>query len=170
MTGEYYWQRTVELRCWNGWSTCMGRRERGPRRSQTRSRRILSPPSGSGRRRKQIKYTPWTGRNCLFVLLKWITIFFIQPRFNPLFEEEAVIETNLSKDVIDDQETISTTSSGYGSNTTHKGKLISFFLTKNEGFFTKRIYGNKIVYDSLGILNWILESSVWGKEDKMCQI
>ena len=78
---------------------------------------------------------------------------FIHCRFNPLFEEEAVIETNLSKDVIDDQETISTTSSGYGSNTTHKGKLISFFLTKNEGFFTKRIYGNKIVYDSLGILN-----------------
>ena len=76
-----------------------------------------------------------------------MTIFFIQPRFNPLFEEEAVIETNLSKDVIDDQETISTTSSGYGSNTTHKGKLISFFLTKNLGFFTKRIYGNKIVSD-----------------------
>ena len=81
-----------------------------------------------------------------------MTIFY-STRFNPLFEEEAVIETNLSKDVIDDQETISTTSSGYGSNTTHKGKLISFFLTKNEGFFTKRIYGNKIVYDSLGILN-----------------
>lgn len=44
-------------------------------------------------------------------------------RFNPLFEEEAVIETNISKDVTDDQETISTTSSGYGSNTTHKEQL-----------------------------------------------
>ena len=64
--------------------------------------------------------------------------FFIPPRFNPLFEEEAVLETNLSADVTDDQETISTTSSGYGSNTTHKGKLVSFFLTKNEGFFTEK--------------------------------
>ena len=76
-----------------------------------------------------------------------LIFFYSTSRFNPLFEEEAVIETNIFKDVIDDQETISTTSSGYGSNTTHKGKLISFFLTKNLGFFTKRIYGNKIVYD-----------------------
>ena len=50
--------------------------------------------------------------------------FYSTSRFNPLFEEEAVIETNISKDVTDDQETISTTSSGYGSNTTHKGELI----------------------------------------------
>ena len=54
---------------------------------------------------------------------------FIHCRFNPLFEEEAVIETNISKDVTDDQETISTTSSGYGSNTTHKGELI--FLNRD---------------------------------------
>ena len=67
-----------------------------------------------------------------------MTFSFIHSRFNPLFEEEAVIETNISKDVTDDQETVSTTSSGYGSNTTHKGKLISFFLTKKLGFFTEK--------------------------------
>lgn len=115
----------------------MGRRETAAGASQTRSRRIRSPPSGSGRRRNPIKFTPLTG-SCFCCSLNETNFLFDLCRFNPLFEEEAVIETNLSKDVIDDQETISTTSSGYGSNTTHKGKLISFFLTKKLGFFTEK--------------------------------
>ena len=125
----------------------MARMARPARASQTRSRRIPLPPSGSGRRRKQIRSTLLTGW-CVFCSVNDTNFFYSTSRFNPLFEEEAVIETNISKDVIDDQETISTTSSGYGSNTTHKGKLIYFFFTKkNWIFYYKRIYGNKIVSD-----------------------
>ena len=52
-------------------------------------------------------------------------------RFNPLYEEERPDKDDgLTKDVAnhgdDDQETVSTTSSGYGSNTTQKGKFCHF--------------------------------------------
>ena len=46
-------------------------------------------------------------------------------RFNPLFEEEIKKRNDTTKDVTDnetgDHDTISTTSSGYGSNSTQKG-------------------------------------------------
>merc|ERR1719323_2801608 len=48
-------------------------------------------------------------------------------RFNPLFEEEIKKRNDTTKDVTDnetgDHDTISTTSSGYGSNSTQKGQM-----------------------------------------------
>ena len=47
-------------------------------------------------------------------------------RFNPLYEEDIKKKNDTSKDLTDneDHETISTTSSGYGSNSTQKGGYI----------------------------------------------